>query len=134
MRKESIELVLAARGLDGKFFLLTRDHTVEITETGADDYDKKGTLFFYSNQWSYQKPSEEPDIFGRNYIDQVFISLCIRVETFLALSTPKKEFKLLTTRKEGGDYIVELRYDDTVVIMEVEEMYRYLGKLLEEQK
>ena len=46
----NVDVWIKNRGWDGKFFLLTRDHTVEITETGEDDYDKKGTLFFYAKR------------------------------------------------------------------------------------
>ena len=121
----NVDVWIKNRGWDGKFFLLTRDHTVEITETGEDDYDKKGTLFFYANQVSYQKPSEEPDIFGRNYIDQVFIALCGKVQGVVVFSDPPKTFHSLTTRKDGDRYMVRVRYDDVDMEMEVVEMFHY---------
>ena len=125
MDKDKIEIWIKNRGWDGKFFLLTRDHTVEITETGEDDYDKKGTLFFYTNQVAMRHPQKEVDEFGRNYIDQVFLALCIRIHDSVHLSKPPKAFHSLTTRKDGDRYMVRVRYDDVDLEMEVVEMFHY---------
>ena len=134
MDKDKLERYLERYGWNGKFFLLTRDHAVEITETGDGDYDKKGTLFFYTNQVGRHHPSEEVDEFGRNYLDQVFIALCIQVQCLVVFPTEPKIFKSLTTRKERDKYLVRLQYDDVDLEMEVEEMYRHLTKSVEESR
>ena len=130
MTEESMKIYLEYRGWNGKFFLLTRDHTVEITETGEDDLNKKGTLFFYSNQVAMYHPQKEVDEFGRNYIDQVFMALCIRIYNFITFPVPPKVFHSLTTRKDGDLYFVRVRYDDVDLEMEVVEAFHYFSKLL----
>ena len=134
MDNDKIKCWLEYRGWNGKFFLLTRDHTVEITETGEDDYNKKGTLFFYANQVAMRHPNKEIDEFGRNYLDQVFLALCIRVQEMVVFSATPKMFKLLTTRKEGDKYIVRVQYDDEDLEMEVKEMFHYFTNKLKETK
>lgn len=129
----NVDYFLERYGWNGKFFLLTRDHTVEITTMGGgyDDVPmyEKGSLFHYANQVLYQQPRNEIDNFGRNYLDQVFISLCCGLHVFLMCSEPQKVFKSLTTRKEGDKYLVRLQYDDVDMEMEVEEMYNYFKEL-----
>ena len=130
-QEERLNFFYEQYGWNGKFFLLTRDNTVEITETGEDDYSKKGTLFFYANQvlCGSRPGNEHPDEFGRNYLDQVFIALCIRIQGIVAYATSPKTFKSLTTRKDGDKYLARVRYDDVDLEMEVEEMYRYFCNL-----
>ena len=130
----NIEKLLEIYGWNGKFFLLTRDHTVEITETGEDNYNKKGTLFFYANQCYCQNDNtseDELDKFGRNYLDRMFIALCIQVQCLCVFSTFPKVFHSLTTRKEGDKYLVRVQYDDEDLEMEVKEMFHYFIKKLE---
>ena len=124
--KEAIERDLELYGIDGKFFLLTRDHTVEITKVGGGhDGFSENRLFHYGSQGLTCRPVEEIDDYGRNYLDQVFIALCRCVEAFVAFFEPCKDFKLLTTRKEGDKYMVRVQYDDVDLEMEVGEMYNY---------
>ena len=133
MNKDKMDRLLGIYGWDGKFFLLTRDHTVEITETGEDDYNKKGTLFFYANQVSY-KPTEREgvDKFGRNYIDLLFLQVCIGVQCLCVFADPQRCFHSLTTRKDGDRYLVRVRWDDMDVEIEVEEAFHYFTNLLKE--
>ena len=132
-----IDQIIEHYGWNGKFFLLTRDHTVEITTVGGgyDDVDiyEKGCLFHYANQWLYQKPNDMVDMFGRNFLDQVFIVLCLQLHLFVCFCEPKIIFKSLTTRKEGDRYLVRVQYDNEDLEMEVEEMFHHFTKLLKEQ-
>ena len=135
----NVDVWIKNRGWDGKFFLLTRDHTVEITTVGGDYGDvpiaERGSLFFYSNQVLVGKPKEEVDAFGRNYIDQVFIALCGKLHSFVDRPEPnKKAFHSLTTRKDGDRYMVRVRYDDVDLEMEVVEMFHYFTEKLKEGK
>jgi hypothetical protein len=94
---------------------------------------EKGSLFFYGNQvlmGSRPRPLEEVDEFGRNYLDQVFIGLCLHLSIFLYNVDSPKAFHSLTTRKDGDRYMVRLEYDDVVLEMEVEAMFKHFIKLL----
>ena len=137
-QEERIAYYYERYGMDGKFFLLTRDHTVEITTVGGgyDDVPiyEKGSLFHYANQVLYQKPCNEPDMFGRNYLDQKFIEMCMYVHMFLMQKSPDVAFHSLSTRKEGEKYFVRVRYDDVDIEMEVEEMVDYFDNLLKEEQ
>ena len=139
MRVLTIEQIYEQYGWNGKFFLLTRDHTVEITTVGGgyDDVPihEKGCLFHYANQCSYEirKITTDIDKFGRNYLDKMFIALCMYIHCEVYFPTPKKMFKLLTTRKEGDKYIVRVQYDDVDLEMEIEEMYNYFSQKLKEK-
>ena len=132
MDKDKIDKLLGIYRWNGKFFLLTRDHTVEITETGEDDYNKKGTLFFYANQCAV-RPKEEIDEFGRNYLDQMFIGLCVQLRCFICLPEPPKAFHSLTTLKDGDRHMVRVRYDDVDLEMEVVEAFNYFTEKLKEK-
>lgn len=135
MNERNLETIYEKYGWNGKFFLLTRDHTVEITELGGGfdgkPIDIKGSLFHYANQWLYQKPSTEPDIFGRNYLDQMFIALCIQLHVFMV---GDHEFKSLVTRKASEKYLVRVRYDNEDIEMEVVEMFDYFTQKLKEER
>ena len=96
----NIEKRLEQYGWDGKFFLLTRDHIVEVTVLGGGfdggKIDIKGSLFHYANQCLLNNnvaPNEEIDEFGRNYLDRMFISLCILVlsKLFPSIYSPWRE-------------------------------------------
>jgi len=128
----NIEKRLEQYGWNGKFFLLTRDHTVEITTVGGgyDDVPiaEKGCLFHYANQclpWRDDLSNEEVDEFGRNFLDRTFIRLCMTLHDDVHLSKPPKVFKSLVTRKDGDRYMVRVRYDDVDLEMEVVEMFHY---------
>ena len=135
-QEERLNFFYERYGWDGKFFLLTRDHTVEITTVGGgyDDVDiyEKGSLFHYANQVLYlNEPLEkQPDEFGRNYLDRVFIALCTQLHCFLMLRKPNIVFKSLVTRKEDDKYIARVQYDDIDVEMDVEAMYRHFTDML----
>jgi len=134
-QEERIKYYLEQYGWDGKFFLLTRDHTVEITTVGGGYGDvgvhEKGCLFHYANQVC-GKPTEVPDMFGRNYLDQKFIALCMLLHMMIIADKP--QFKSLTTRKDGDRYMVRVRYDDVDLEMEVVEMFHYFTEKLKEGK
>ena len=137
----NVEKILEQYGWNGKFFLLTRDHTVEIITLGGGYGDvpiaEKGCLFHYANQCLYRHPYNNPnreiDVFERNYLDQVFIALCMHLHIFFG-GLPDVDFKSLTTRKEGDKYLVRVQYDNVDLEMEVEEMFHYVSELLKESR
>jgi len=133
------EYILKTYGIDGKFFFLTRDCPIEITTVGGGygdvDIHKKGCLFFYANQWLEKRDKElndEIDRFGRNYLDRVFIELCIHLHFFISCTEPQKRFTSLTARKEGEKYMIKVLYDDVDLEMEVEEMYIHFRNILKD--
>ena len=138
---DKVEYYLQMYGWDRQFFLLTRDHTLEITTLGGGfdggRIEIQGSLFFYANQVLYNNPIKNPDgvpdMFGRNYLDQLFIALCMQLHIFIVSNLPQMIFKSLTTRKEGDRYLVRVQYDDVDMEMEVEEMFHHFTKLLKEQ-
>ena len=109
------------------FFFLTRTPAVEITTVGGNyedvDIYTKGSLFWFGNQHIMGVPT--PDRWDRNYIDQKFVELCIKIYYFVYFSKPQRVFKSLMTRKDGDKYMVRVQYDDVDLEMEVEEMYNY---------
>jgi hypothetical protein len=101
-------------------FFLTRDGDIEITE-----YDK---LFYYGNQClaDGSRVKEEPDVFGRNYTDKLFIQLCIIVHIHLVYAP--NTFQSLSCKKVGERYEVRLELlgdqftGDETLEMELSEM------------
>jgi len=136
-----IEKRLERYGWNGKFFLLTRDHTVEITTVGCDYGDvpmyEKGCLFHYANQCMPPHENlskDEVDEFGRNFLDRTFIRMCMKLHSFVDRPEPnKKAFHSLTTRKDGDRYMVRVRYDDVDLEMEVVEAFHYFTEKLKER-
>jgi hypothetical protein len=96
-------------------FFLTRDHPIEITEV-----DK---LFYYGNQALFDV-KDGLDEFGRNYIDKIFISLCLGLHIFF--SPPSNAaFKSLIAWKDGDNYIARLRYNEVDMEKEIVVMHQY---------
>jgi len=82
-----------------KFFFLTRDGDIEVTE-----YDK---LFYFGNQClAGSRVTEQIDEFGRNYTDKLFIRLCLIAHIYLV--GKEDTFKSLSCRKDGERYIARL--------------------------
>ena len=69
-------------------------------------------------------------MFGRNYLDLLFIVLCTQIHLFIVGGGIC--FHCLTTRKDGDRYLVRVQYDDVDLEMEVEAMYHYIGEKLKE--
>ena len=133
-----VKYCLEKYGWDGKFFLLTRDHTVEITSVGGgyDDVPmyEKGSLFHYANQCEGMRdtePNEKVDRFGRNYLDRLFVRLCLYIYLYVF---PDNPFKSLTSRKDGDRYMVRVQYDDVDLEMEVVEMFHYFDEKLKDER
>jgi len=127
-----VEKALEQYGWNGKFFLLTRDHPIEITELGGGfdggEIDIKGSLFHYANQCLSKRdtsPNDELDEFGRNYLDRMFIALCIQIHVFVVSHIPQMTFRLFTIRKENDKYMARLQYDNVDLEMELLEMAQY---------
>ena len=129
-----VENILTRYGTDGKFFFITKDPPLEIVTIGGGYDDVPihhiGSLFHYANQWLEKE--DIPDKFGRNHLDRSFIALCSRLHLYLMFKQPNITFKSLTTRKEGEKYLVRVQYDDEDLELEVEEMFNYFSKKLEE--
>lgn len=80
-----------------------------------------------ANQFLYERPKETLDKFGRNYLDKMFVQLCI----YIYNPTKKHEFKSLSCKKVGDEYMVRLERGDEILEMELlamvalfEEQYR----------
>jgi len=98
-------------------FFLTRDNPVEITS--VEDLSR------YANQCLFDV-KEEPDEFGRNYIDKMFIGLCMELDAFVTCThEPDVVFKSLSCEKIGDEYMACVKYDDVILEMELVKMVDY---------
>ena len=90
-------------------------------------------MFHYGNQVLLgRRARKEVDEFGRDYLDQMFIALCMHLHIFA--SCPDVKFHSLTARKDGDRYMVRVRYDDVDLEMEVVEAFHYFTEKLKEGK
>ena len=105
---------------DGLFFL-TQTPVVEITTVGDpcdEDADLTGTLYHFADQ-RVGNPLTQADRWGRDYIDQCFVTLCDKL--YLIATCTGAVFHSLTTRKDGDRYLVRVQCDDVDLEMEVVE-------------
>ena len=110
-------------------FVLTRDHPVEVTVVGEDDYHQKGTLYYYGNQVP-SRIDDGVDNFGRNVIDNKFIALCLTLNLLSLPDEPIVRFKSLHCWKDGEQYLTRVRYNDENITMEIVEAERYFRDML----
>ena len=112
-------------------FVLTRDHPVEVTVVGDEDLRQKWTLYYYGNQvLNFNDVNEKIDKFGRNYIDKLFIALCLALNILSLSPNPDIRFKSLRCWKDGEQYFARVQYDDEDVTMELSEAERYFQDML----
>jgi hypothetical protein len=102
-------------------FFLTRDGDIEILHS---DDDWEWDIFNYANQCLMEnRISEKVDVFGRNYIDKLFIRLCLLIHLYWCyVKDHGVAFKLLACNKIDDNYIVRVVFSNETLEMELSEM------------
>jgi len=130
--------VICGRNSDEMFYL-TRDGDVEVTCVGFIHREKsdlfhcvKGGLYWYAWQAICEQrgisdyTEEEFDEFGRNYTDRLFIRFCASVFDQVEWDDNNTNFKSLSCKKKGEQYIARLELTDETLEMELSEMVALL--------